>query len=150
MSRFQRVLGVAAVAALALAACAQTTTDTDTDTDTDTNVPLAPRSVTIQMAAMNDSGQDGTATLTEEDGQTRVVVELTNSPEGPQPIHIHDGTCADLGAVVHDLGTLMDGRVEILVDVTLDELLAGAFAINGHLSPDEIATYISCGDIVES
>jgi hypothetical protein len=146
MARIFRVIAMLAIPALLLAACNTTTETTD---DGVTDDAMAPRSVTIQMVAQSDSGQDGTALLTEEDGQTRVVIELANSPEGPQPIHIHDGNCVDLGGIAYDLGTLMNGRVEILVDVSLGELLAGMFAINGHMSPEDMGTYISCGDIVD-
>ena len=87
------------------------------------------------------------------------------------PIHIHAGTCDDLGDVVQPLSPLSQGTdlqgtpvaddaeamgagsaiaVDISVtrvDLPLDEIVAADHAINAHLSDEEIQTYIACGDI---
>lgn len=85
-----------------------------------------------------------------------------NETEGHlHPVHIHSGTCAELGEVVHPLNDLAapegeftgpESAVEVtlsenLVDVPLQEIIDGGHAINVHLSADEIGTYIACGDI---
>lgn len=78
-----------------------------------------------------------------------------------RPIHIHSGTCDELGEVVFPLNpvTLAEGIFEgnqdattvetsvTTVDVALEELLTEDYAINAHLSEDEIGTYIACGEI---
>ncbi len=51
------------------------------------------------MTGQNGSGQDGNTVLTGEAGKTRVAIDLKSSPAGPQPVHIHQGTCANLGPV---------------------------------------------------
>jgi hypothetical protein len=107
--------------------------------------------VTIQLKAQNGSGQAGTATLTDMgNNTTKVVVELTNSPAGPQPLHIHDGTCANLTATPkYPLTSLANGKSETtLTNVSLSALLAAPFAINAHKSTTEAAVYVSCGEIV--
>jgi hypothetical protein len=77
------------------------------------------------------------------------------------PVHVHAGTCAELGEVVYPLkdtaapaGDFAGAESAVpvtlsenVVDVPLQELLDGAFAINVHLSNEEIGTYIACGDI---
>src|SRR5215218_4245826 len=79
------------------------------------------------------------------------------------PAHIHSGSCAELGDVVYPLTdiTPITGDTErtgaasaipvegstTVVDTPLQDLIDGEFAINVHLSPDEIGTYIACGDI---
>ena len=77
------------------------------------------------------------------------------------PVHIHSGTCAELGDVVVPLNDLTapDGEFsgpesavpvtlsENVVDIPLQEIIDGGHAINVHLSADEIDTYIACGDI---
>ena len=79
------------------------------------------------------------------------------------PAHIHSGTCADLGDVVLPLtdvtpigdeskrtGATSAIPVEsslTVVDMPLQEIIDGDYAINVHLSADEIDTYIACGDI---
>lgn len=146
-----RYLASLGVMVLLLAACPQNPaveTDENGAPDQPAQQPDEPRQIEIVMEAQNDSGQDGTATLTEVDGQTEVVVDLENAPEGvDQPIHIHAGSCPDVEGVDHDIGPLMNGHTETTVDVSLDELLDGEFAINAHKSVEEIAVYVSCGDI---
>src|SRR5919199_132537 len=55
----------------------------------------AQQAVTIQLSPQNSSGITGTATLTPMGDQTRVVLTLAGAGAGPEPAHIHAGTCAD-------------------------------------------------------
>lgn len=85
-----------------------------------------------------------------------------------RPAHVHSGTCAELGDVVAPLtsltlaggGTGADESVSddismaipaeysfTTVPLSLDEMMAADHAINVHESPENIQTYISCGDI---
>ncbi|MCH8196099.1 MAG: hypothetical protein IIB12_08490 [Chloroflexi bacterium] len=105
-------------------------------------------SVVIALGELNDSGQSGKATLTARGDETEVVIDIAAGAAGvAQPIHIHEGTCDTLGGVSFALTSLADGKSTTIVPTTLTSLHAGKFAINGHKSGDEIATYISCGDI---
>jgi hypothetical protein len=77
------------------------------------------------------------------------------------PVHVHSGTCDELGDVVFPLVDLAvpggeftgpDSAVSVtlsenVIDIPLQELIDGGHAINVHLSADEIGTYIACGDI---
>ncbi len=79
----------------------------------------------------------------------------------PRPVHIHSGTCEELGDVVQpltDLTAPQGDRVGLRradlaetsftnVPLTLDAILAEDHAINAHLSSEEIGTYIACGNI---
>jgi hypothetical protein len=80
----------------------------------------------------------------------------------PRPVHIHTGDCANLGEVVYPLSDLVapvgvgGGQAEeaaqaegsfTVIPVSLADLLAGEYAINAHLSTEEIDTYIACGEI---
>lgn len=105
-------------------------------------------SVTVDLAEQSGSGQSGTATLTAVgESQTSVSLELSNPPDVPQPVHIHAGTCAELGEVVYPLTNLEGGASETTVDVALEELQAGGFAINAHESEEAIQNYVACGEI---
>jgi hypothetical protein len=106
--------------------------------------------VTIQLKTQNNSGQSGTATLTDMgNNTTKVVVDLANSPAGPQPLHIHEGTCTNLTAQPkYPLTSLMNGKSETTVQVALSDLLASPFAVNAHKSTTEAAVYVACGEIV--
>lgn len=77
------------------------------------------------------------------------------------PVHIHSGTCAQLGDVVVPLVDLAAPAgehtgptsavpvtlSENIVDMPLQAIIDGGHAINVHLSTEEIGTYIACGDI---
>lgn len=78
------------------------------------------------------------------------------------PAHIHSGTCDQLGDVVmplDDVAVPADAMREgaeaahpvkssqTHVDMPLQEIIDGGYAINVHLSAEEIDVYIACGDI---
>lgn len=104
--------------------------------------------VTVELSEQSGSGQTGTATLTAEGDQTRVVVDVSDPVSPSQPAHIHAGTCANLDpAPAFGLPNVQDGNSETTVDVSLDELTGGEYAINLHMSDEDAGTYVSCGDI---
>jgi hypothetical protein len=104
--------------------------------------------VTVELAAVGDSGQSGTATLTAEGDQTRVVIEVDDPVSASQPAHIHEGTCDDLDpAPAHGLQNVDDGSSDTTVEATLEELQDEDYAINLHMSGTDLETYTSCGDI---
>lgn len=86
---------------------------------------------------------------------------VSDTGDGPHPAHIHSGTCAELGDVVVPLSDVAapEGEhlgaasaIELklgpnLIDMPLQELLAGDYAVNVHKSAEEIDVYIACGDI---
>ena len=126
------------VAALALGGCGG---DDDDEAGGDGEVM-------VELAEQSDSGQSGTASLTPTgDGQTTVALEVSNAPGDPQPAHIHSGTCEELGEVVYPLENVQDGTSETTVDVSLEELQEGEFAINVHESEQNISTYVACGPV---
>lgn len=82
--------------------------------------------------------------------------------ETPHPAHVHDGTCDDLGDIVHplnDVAPISGGEVlgnggedpveasETEIDAPLGALLNDPFAINLHRSAEAIQDYIACGEI---
>ena len=106
--------------------------------------------VTVELGEQNASGQSGTAILTSTaEGQTTVTLELSKPPDNPQPVHIHAGTCEELGDVAYPLTNLEGGSSETTLDVSLDELQSGQFAINAHESEENIQNYVACGPIGE-
>jgi hypothetical protein len=108
-------------------------------------------SVKVSLGELTGSGQSGSATLTPAgDGRTRVVVEVGSAPRHSQPAHIHPGTCADLDPLpAYPLTPLSGGASQTTVAASIDDLRGGAFAINVHLSEEEIRTSVACGDIPE-
>ena len=105
-------------------------------------------SVTIPLAAENNSGQTGTAVMTPMGDQTQVVINVPAGPGGtPQPAHIHDGTCAAPGKVVWPLTNVVDGKSTSMVPAKLSDITTGGHLINIHKSATEINVYTSCGQI---
>lgn len=86
----------------------------------------------------------------------------SEAAQAAHPAHIHAGSCAELGEVVYPLtdvalptGEMMgaSGGHPVAIsdtnipDVPLQTILDGEYAVNIHLSADEIGTYIACGAI---
>lgn len=109
----------------------------------------AQQSVTINLTAQNNSGVSGTAVLTPDGAGTKVVLSLTNAP-GPHPAHIHAGSCPTVGAVVFPLTAVTNNRSETTVAASIADILRAPHAINVHKSPQEVSTYVACGNLVAS
>ncbi len=102
--------------------------------------------VTIDMQEVDDSGQSGTANITSDGDQVVVSIEIEPGPDGePQPAHIHDGTCQDLGDVAYPLEDVVDGMSESTADVSIADIISGEYAIAVHLSEDEMEVIVACG-----
>ena len=106
-----------------------------------------PAPTGVQLGEQNESGQSGRAELEAADGKTVVNITLDNAPGNPQPAHIHEGTCEELGDVAYPLTNVEDGASESSVDVSTEDLSTGEYAINVHKSEAEIETYVACGNI---
>jgi hypothetical protein len=110
----------------------------------------APTSLTIQMKALNGSGESGTATFTQESDGLHIKIALKNAPAGVgQPTHIHIGTCANINkAPEYALKNTTGGvNSSVVPGVKLSDLMQGHYALNVHKSTDDLGTYVSCGDI---
>lgn len=107
------------------------------------------RNVTAALDELNGSGQSGTATLSAVgEGKTRVVVQLNGAPESAQPAHIHKGSCDELDPTpAFPLDSTKNGRSDTVVEASLDDLQASAYAINIHESEADPKTYVACGDL---
>jgi len=103
----------------------------------------------INLLEQNDSGESGTATLTEESGQVTVTISTTGFVENvSQPAHIHLGVCPDVGAVKYPLTNLLNGGSVTTINVTFGQLEDELpLAINVHKSAEEASVYVSCGNL---
>ena len=109
-----------------------------------------PSEASIRLMEINNSGQTGKATLTQEFGKkVKVVIELDNAPKGiRQPAHVHKGSCIDLGEVKFSLNDVVNGKSETTVVTSMAELAQMLpLAINVHKSGTQAETYVSCGNL---
>ena len=106
--------------------------------------------VSIALDEQNDSGQTGTATLTEINSTIRVVLALLAGTSETELVHIHNGQCGSdtLGGVDFPLTSFVGGSGDstTTVDITLAHLQDGDHAINTHDASDD-SVYTACGNI---
>jgi hypothetical protein len=108
------------------------------------------KTVTVQLRPQSNSGEHGTATLTQVGPDLQVKIALAGAPAmTSQPVHIHDGTCTKLDPTPkYPLNNVVKGKsTTVLKDVKLSTLTSGSYAINAHKSLAMLTTYVACGDI---
>src|SRR5690349_9555501 len=95
-----------------------------------------PQTLTVTLTQQNNSGENGTATITAAgDNAVRVMVQLSNGPTTPQPAHIHKGSCANLDPVpAYPLNNVVSGMSDTTVPAAIADLAKGGYAINVHKS----------------
>jgi hypothetical protein len=116
---------------------------------------MAPmHQTTIQLKALNGSGESGTAVLKDTAAHgVSVAIKVTGAPTGvPQPAHIHKGTCAKLDPKPEfPLSNVVNGMSNTVVpNTSVAKLMATPNAINIHKSAKELKTYVACGDIAKA
>ena len=111
---------------------------------------MQANSVTVNLGPGRDGDQSpGTAVLLGviNDG-TGVYITIPPGPEGVrQPTHIHQGTCAHLGAVAFSLQDIGGGKSLNAIDASSGDLQTGNYAVAVQKSRDEPDVYMACGDI---
>jgi hypothetical protein len=111
---------------------------------------MGANSVTVDLGPGRDAGQSpGTAVLLGVIGDgTTVYVTIPPGPAGVgQPVQIHQGTCANLGAVAFSLQDIGGGKSLNVIDASIGDLQTGNYAINVQKSRDEPDVFVACGDI---
>lgn len=108
------------------------------------------KSFSATIAALNESGLSGTATVTDVEGKAKVVVSLTGTQaSAAEPAHLHMGTCANLGEPKFPLTPVVNGASETVLEVSVDEISANLpLALNIHKSETEMDANVACGDLV--
>lgn len=103
----------------------------------------------VILKPVNDSNEAGTAVFTEENGQTKVTINLTGyTKDIEQPAHIHIGDCPGVGAVKYPLTSILNGESITTIAVALEQLKKELpLAINVHKSANEVSVYTSCGPV---
>jgi peptidoglycan hydrolase-like protein with peptidoglycan-binding domain len=112
--------------------------------------------ITVPLMMQNNSGFKGHAMISDNtDGKAVVRVKMMMGGEGKLPMgtstypaHIHAGACPTPGVVAYPLTGVVGGMSETVLSTSTKGLI-GSFplAINVHKSPDDLATYVACGDL---
>ena len=106
---------------------------------------------TVTLTQENNSGQNGTAMLTDMgDGTTKVTINISGGSAVAQPAHIHEGQCGPTlnPRPAYPLTSVVNGMSETTVPVDVHDLTGGTYAINVHKSAAEASIYVSCGNIM--
>ncbi|MBV9169444.1 MAG: LPXTG cell wall anchor domain-containing protein [Chloroflexi bacterium] len=106
--------------------------------------------MTVHLDSQNNSGQTGTAVLTDlGDGRVRVDLRVEGGPpDAAQPAHIHDGTCANLNPTpTFSLQPVVNGTSTTELAASLQQLESTAKALHVHKSAEELAVYVACADL---
>ena len=132
-----------ALTAALLAACSSD------DSPTYDGPPLS--SFDVPLAAAGGSGVTGTAGIDDYGSTSTVRIELVGMiPNSSHAGHIHQGSCAQQGAIVRGLPVVTaaaDGRGSATsVDVP-NTFLTGAFYIQYHVAADPPGDPLACGDL---
>lgn len=112
--------------------------------------PAAGQNIfSVALDDVDDSGVSGGASVRGVDEGVEITVFISQGDEGGvHPVHVHDGTCDDLGDVAYPLENIEDGEsVTVIEDISLGDIMTGEYAINAHLSEDEMDTYVMCGNV---
>jgi hypothetical protein len=122
---------------------------TPTQSDTSSTGASAQAPITVQLQPKGNSGVSGTATLTPQGKQTRVVVQLKGPASNvAQPAHFHSGTCDKLDPKPKfPLADLVNGTSTSVVSAPVSELASGKYTINVHKSAAEVKTSVACGNV---
>ncbi|MCH8920397.1 MAG: hypothetical protein IIA23_06775 [Chloroflexi bacterium] len=142
---------VVAVLAVAAVAC-------DDDDDDDNGGGDGATTLSATLSEVDGNGVTGSATLTEADGTTEVVVTMEGLPEGPHANHLHHGTCDAQGEVhvtLEELQADADGDATATTsgfpsdpeDPGIDHFAAGHYAAVHEAGNDTVGAVISCGDV---
>jgi LPXTG-motif cell wall-anchored protein len=113
-----------------------------------TAIAAAQQATTLQLVQQNNSGISGTATFTPSGGGLTVDLKVTGAGAGPQPAHIHEGTCTQLNPTPqYTLASVTNGSSTTTIQTTLQSLAATPHAVHMHKSADELSVYVACADI---
>ena len=106
--------------------------------------------VAVHLSPFEGTGQIGSAVLSSVGGATIIEIEVTPSASEAQPIHIHAGSCDDVGPVIHALSNVVNGKSSTTLELPMSEIFDGDVLINVHASFSDSSTYTACSQLPEN
>jgi hypothetical protein len=113
-------------------------------------VAASTDAIRLPVGSLGDSGVSGDITLERAQGGTLVTLDLDGTPEGGNhPAHLHSGDCTAPGPVVIPLNNVSGttGMSVTQVDAPIEAILTDNHLVMVHLSPQEITTFVACGEV---
>ena len=112
------------------------------------------RQISLTTRSLGGSGVLGGAQLIEINGKVKVNAGAVSSDvTTPRPVHIHSGSCSDvgtLGPIVYSLNPIVNVLSETVLDTTFAKLKSQLpLVLNIHKSSAESGVYVACGEIPE-
>lgn len=102
------------------------------------------------MIELNNSGQFGTATFTQVERDTEVVIDISpgSSENDPQPAAVHDGTCDNLRSARWELEGVVGGMSTSLIkDIPFSLIQFSKHAVAVFKSEAENDVLVACGNL---
>lgn len=101
---------------------------------------------TVPLVSQGGYVVSGNFTMDQVDGKMRAKLILSGSGLGANhPAHIHAGTCASPGAILHNLSNVVNGTSDTTLTVGGSELFAQMpWVVNVHKSDTEMGVYVAC------
>lgn len=117
--------------------------------DDSVNFTVALPGWRVPLKVQNDSKISGTAVLSKIGAKTKLVLTVSGmAATVAMPAHIHFGNCPTPGAVKYPLSTVVNGRSETVLDVSVADLKKMApLAVNVHQSAAQMGVYVACGNL---
>ena len=143
----------------AFTACSSTDIESDNPKTEEVLVPtLTPvistedgvTTVVVHISPTGEDGQTGTATFVSGDSsETLIQVSITPPIAEAQPIHLHSGTCDDIGPVLHGLQNVVRGDSVTLIGLSFDDIARNGTVVNVHASYADASNYTACRELPE-
>ena len=105
--------------------------------------------VEIHLSRETPGGQSGTAVIETVGEITTVTVAVEPPSNEVQPMHIHAGTCDDVGPILFSLENLVRGQSVTELDADLKTLHDQPGLINVHASFTDFSTSTACASLPE-
>ena len=150
-----KALVITSLAGISLAGCSRFSlsqlSPTPTPTATPTSAPTQ-KPFTMTLKSIKNSGQTGKALFEDVGGgKTKVTITMNGQATSPQPAHIHTGSCVKSGNILYPLTSVTNGTSETILNASIQAIQAnGPTVVNVHLSPSELSTIVSCGELPPS
>lgn len=116
-----------------------------------------PRWTAAVQPTPSFSGVTGTAEVSTSTTSSTARISLAGAAAGDaHPWHVHLGTCAAGGPIIGDpaayplLQPGADGRDAQIAVIGLVLTRGQPYFVNVHVSPDDLATTVACGDLAEA